>query len=605
LNDDEENRMRLRTIVAMLVTVAAVAAAITATGAGAQTKKKVLKVGWAQDIQTLNPFVAQDEENFRVWALDWDLLVNFNPGDLTPAPGIAKSWKVSPDKKAVTFKLIDATWSDGQPITSKDVKYSLDVLGSKGLIFSGYTSNVTKIDTPDAHTVVIHTSQPDARIVGGLFIYIIPEHVYGKTPVKQLTGSYQPKLPLVGSGPFIVTDFSHGRIVKMNRNPRWRGDKPKYDEIQFIKYGTTDAVIRALKLGEVDSMWEVEPTGYNQLEHVDKITPVRSSSPSFTELAFNLCSKANCPDGKVNPGVQDRVVRQAVAYAVDRSRVNAISSRGTSFVGHGLLPSYYKAFYSKPADDYAYDPGKANQLLDGAGYTRSGNGVRQKGNVKLSFDLFVRSESPSDIQAAKIIAEQARKVGVEFKVQVVSVDKLTEITTRKNNGVPAPDFDTFVWGWGGDPYDPSALLKLVTTDEIGSSSDSFYSNPEYDRLFKAQTGEFDPTKRKAIVGQMIALSQRDLPYLVLTEDPVLEAYRTDRVANVTHECPKPDGDAFCQQVSYDPLLTIEPASGGGGGGGSGAGIFIAIAVVAVAGIGFVLLRRRRGGGGREPLELET
>jgi peptide/nickel transport system substrate-binding protein len=600
--------MRLRTMVGVLVAAVALAVAVTALPAGAQddgAKKKVLKLGWAQDVQTLNPFVAQDEENFRVWALNWDLLVNFSPDDLTPAPGIAKSWKISPDKKTVTFKLIEgAKWSDGQPITSKDVKYSLDVLGTNGLIFSGYTSNVTKIETPDDQTVVVHTDQPDARIIGGLFIYIIPEHVYGKTSVKELTGSYQPKLPLVGSGPFIVTEFTRGRILKMERNPNFRGPKPKYDEIQLIKYGTTDAVIRALKLGEIDAQWEVEPTGFNQLEHADKIKPVRSSSPSFTELAFNLCSKENCPDGKFNPAVQDRAVRQAVAYAVDRNRVNEISSRGTSFVGHGLLPSYYKAFYEKPAEDYAYDPDKANQLLDAAGYKQDGDGVRQKGDLKLSFDLFVRSESPSDIQAAKVIAEDARKVGIEFKVQVVSVDKLTEITTRKNDGVPAPDFDTFVWGWGGDPYDPSALLKLVTTSEIGGSSDSFYSNPEYDRLFKEQTGEFDQAKRKDLVRQMIDLTQRDLPYLVLTEDPVLEAYRTDRLADVTLECPKPDGDAFCQQVSYAPLLTIGPASGSDDGGGGGAGIFIAIGVVVLGLLAFVFVRRRRGGG-REPMELET
>jgi peptide/nickel transport system substrate-binding protein len=598
--------MRLRTIVAMLVTVAAVAAAITALPAGAQDKKKVLKIGWAQDVQTLNPFVAQDEENFRLWALNWDLLVNFSPDDLTPAPGIAKSWDISKDNRTVTFHLIEgAKWSDGQPITSKDVKYSLDVLGTNGLIFSGYNDTITKIDTPDDNTVVVHTSQPDARIVGGLFIYIIPEHVYAKESVKTLTGNYQPKLPLVGSGPFLVTDFERGRIVKMERNPNWRGEKPKYDEIQFIKYGTPDAVIRALKLGEIDSVWEVESTSFSQVEKADGITPVRSSSPSFTELAFNLCSKENCPDAKYNPAIQDRSVRQAVAYAVDRNRVNQISSRGTSFAGHGLLPPYYKTFYAKPPDDYAYDPDKANQLLDDAGYTRSGDGVRQKGDQKLSFNLYVRSESPSDIQAAKVIAEQARDVGVEFKVQVVSVDKLTELTTQKVNGKMAPDFDTFVWGWGGDPYDPSALLKLVTTDQIGGSSDSFYSNPEYDRLFKEQIAEFDQAKRKELVQQMVALTQRDLPYLVLTYDPILEAYRDDRVSNVTLECPKPDGDAFCQQVSYEPLLTIEPASGESDSGGGSTGIIIAIAVVVVAGVAFLLIRRRRGGGGREPLELET
>ena len=122
---------------------------------------------------------------------------------------------------------------------------------------------------------------------------------------------------------------------------------------------------------------EVETSAY-QVEKVDGIKAVRAPSPSFTQLAFNLCSKENCPDAKFNPAVQDRVVRQAVAYAVDRNRVNEISSRGTSFVGHGILPTYYKSFYEKPAEDYDYDPDKANQLLDDAGYTREGEACARR-----------------------------------------------------------------------------------------------------------------------------------------------------------------------------------------------------------------------------------
>jgi peptide/nickel transport system substrate-binding protein len=595
--------MRLRTIVAVLVAVFVVTAAPAA--AQDNEKKKVLRLGWAQDVQTLNPFVAQDEENFRIWAINWDLLVNFSPDDLSPVPGIAESWEVSPDKKTVTFKLIDAKWSDGQPITSKDVKYSLEVLGTDGLIFSGYTSNVTSVETPDDKTVVVHTSQPDARIVGGLFIYMIPEHVYGKSTVKELTGSFQPPLPLVGSGPFVVTEFEHGRIVRMEPNPHWRGPKPKYDEIQWIKYGTQDAVNRALQLGEIDVVPEVQSSTFANLGKAADVKAVRSSSPSFMQLTFNLCPRKLCPEAKYNPAVQDRAVRQAVAYAIDRERVNEISTRGTSFVGHGLLPSYYKSFYQKPAEDYPYDPEKANQILDDAGYTREGDGVRRKGDVELSFDLFVRSESQQNIQAARVVAEQAREIGVQFNVQVVSVDKLTEITTRKNDGVPAPDFDTFIWGWGGDPYDPSALLKLITTGEIGASSDAFYSNPEYDQLFKQQTGEFDQAQRKATIAQMINLAQRDLPYIVLTEDPILQAYRTDKVSNVILECPKPDGDVTCDQVSYAPVLTLEPGSGDGGDGGSSTGIIIVIAVVVLGALAFLVVRWRRGRGGREPVELET
>ncbi|MEA2399868.1 MAG: hypothetical protein QOK00_271, partial [Thermoleophilaceae bacterium] len=84
------------------------------------------------------------------------------------------------------------------------------------------------------------------------------------------------------------------------------------------------------------------------------------------------------------------------------------------------------------------------------------------------------------------------------------------------------------------------------------------------------------------------------------------AYRTDRLSNVEPTCPKPDGDAFCREVSYQPLLTIAPASGGGGGGGgSSTGIIVVIAVVVLGGLAFLVVRRRGGRGGREPLELET
>ncbi len=84
------------------------------------------------------------------------------------------------------------------------------MLGDNGVLFTSYTDNVTSIETPDPETVVIKTSKPDARIVGGLFIYILPKHIWGKVPVKELTGSYQPDLPLVGSGPYTVTEFERG-----------------------------------------------------------------------------------------------------------------------------------------------------------------------------------------------------------------------------------------------------------------------------------------------------------------------------------------------------------------------------------------------------------
>jgi ABC-type transport system substrate-binding protein len=599
--------MRVRALVALAIAWALVAAA---PAAAQDSGKTALKLGQAQDPQTLSPFVDQDEEDFRVWSLNYDLLVNFSPKDLGPTPGIAKSWTISPDKKTVTFKLFpDHKWSDGQPITSKDVKYSLETFAPNSLLFGSYVENVSKIDTPDDLTVVIHTKRPDARIVGGLFVYILPEHVWGKVPVKKLTGSYRPTPPLVGSGPYIVSEFQHGRLIRMTRNPNFTGTKPGFDEVQWIKYGNTDAVNRALQLGEIDLVPEVDSSAFARLGKTKDIKAISAPSVSFTQLTFNLCPRKICPDAKYNPAVQDATVRQAIAYAIDRDRINKIGARGTAFVGHGLLPDTYKSFYTQPEQDYPLDVDKANQMLDAAGWKKGSDGIRAKGGQKLSFDLFVRSESRENIADARLVREMTKPIGVDFKVQVVSVDKLTEITTQKSKGKMAPDFDTFIWGWGGDPYDPGLLLNLLTTKAIGGSSDSFYSNPEYDKLYDQQTGEFDVNSRKAIIQKMIALSQRDLPYIVLTVDPTLQAYRTDKLAGVKGQCPEPSGDITCDQVGYAAIAAMHPptaAAGGGGSSDSGSNglmiVLILVAALIVIGAVVVIVRRRRAS--REAVELE-
>ena len=579
-----------------------------ATSADSGGAPSVLKIGWAQDPQTLNPFVGLDEENWNVWAMTWDLLVNFSAKDLSPSPGIAQSWDISDDRKSVTFHLDpDRKWSDGEPITSKDVKYSLDVLGGQGAAFTGYTSNVESIKTPDDETVVIATKRPDARLVGGLFVYIIPEHIWGKVPTKTLTSSYQPDLPMVGSGPYIVTGFDRGRTLTLEKNPEWQGPEPGFDEIEYVKYGNQDAVERALKLGEIDMVVEVASSTFERIGNDPNIETLSSPQPAYTELAFNMCPKDLCPDAKFNPAVQDKSVRQALAWVIDRDRINEIAAQGTSFPGSGILPSYYQAFYETPEQNYTPpNVETAKQILDDAGWQDNGSDPRTKDGETLSFDLYVRSESPYNIQAAKLVAEQAAQIGVEFNVQVVSVDKLTELTVQKVDGKPAPDFDTFIWGWGGDPYDPSFLLSLFTTDEIGGLSDSFYSNPAYDKLYEEQAGIFDAAQRKEIIQKMVAITQEDLPYIVLTYDPNLQAYRTDRVSGIEPVCPEETGDIICEQVSYEPLLAIGPAdgsSGGDSGGGSGGTVIAIIAAVIVIGGGaYFLIRRRRRRD--EPVELE-
>ena len=451
--------------------------------------------------------------------------------------------------------------------------------------------------------------KPDARIVGGLFVYILPKHIWGKQSAEVAHGQLQAddaagrQRPLRGRPSSTAGASSGWSATRTSAAP-----KPKFDEIQWIKYGNGDAVERALKLGEIDVISEVQSSSFDRLGREKSIDAVKSPSPSFTQLTFNLCPRSICPDAKYNPAVQDRVVRQAIAYAIDRERINKIGARDTAFPGHGLLPQYYKAFYTEPADDYPLDVDKANQMLDDAGYE-----ARLRRHPRQGLDeALVRP-----VRALGVPGEHDRRPaggrdgeGDRRRVQGPGGQRgqAHRAHRAQKDGKPAPDFDTFIWGWGGDPYDPGILLNLLTTNAIGGSSDAFYSNPEYDKLYAAQTGEFDQAKRKEIVGQMIALSQRDLPYIVLTVDPVLQAYRTDRVSGVKRSCPQPDGDILCDQVSYAPLLSLSPptkaAAAADDDGGSGA-LYALIGLVVVALIlgGVLVLRRRRSKDSREALEV--
>ncbi len=601
---------RLRVAIATLAGLLSAGLAVVALPASAQEDtaassgaRTVLRFGWDQEPDNLNPFVGQNEEDYTIWAINWDLPIDLDPKDLSPTSGIAESWQVSDDRKTVTMKIApDMKWSDGKPITSEDVRWSLEKLGGEGILFTTYTSSITKMETPDPQTLVIHTKRPDARLIGGLLVYVLPKHVWGKVSDDDLTGQYKPQLPMVGSGPYIVTEYEKGRITRMERNPNWRGEPGPYDEIQFIKYGSQDAVERALQLGEIDIIGEVEAGSFDRLGSQDNVDTLKSPLPSYTQLAFNSCPPKICPDAELNPAVQDQTIRQAVAYAVDRNKINEIAARGTSFVANGILPSYYKSFYETPEQTYPYDPDRANQMLDDAGWTMNDDGVREKDGETASFNLYVRSESPYNIQAAKLVAEMAADVGIEFKVQVVSTDKLYDVTVRKQDGKPAPAFDTFIWGWGGDPYDPSFLLSILTTDEIGGSSDSFYSNPEYDQLYEQQLGEFDVDARRDVIAQMVAQTQEDLPYLVLTEDPALQAYRTDRIEKIAPICPAETGDLFCDGVSSAGILALKPLSSGSSEVGAGnPGLAALIGLVAGFLAGVLITRRRHGSA--EPLEL--
>ena len=222
-------------------------------------------------------------------------------------------------------------------------------------------------------------SEPDARIIGGLFIYILPEHIWGKVPLKELTGQYQPELPLVGSGPYIVTEYQRGRIITMERNPNWRGRAGP-----TTRSSSSSTATRTRSSGPCSSARSTSSARSRLELRAPRQRGQRRDVPQ-PDARLHRARLQPLPGDKL-PGRRSSTRRSRTGPCARRSptrstasKMNEIAARGTSYRRPtGSCPSYYKSFYEQPEQDYPLDPDRANQILDDAGWEMGGDGVREK-----------------------------------------------------------------------------------------------------------------------------------------------------------------------------------------------------------------------------------
>ena len=426
--------MRVRALVALAfawVIVAAVPAAAQESG------KTALKLGWAQDPQTLNPFVGQDEEDFRVWAINWDLLVNFSPKDLSPAPGhrqeLGRLRRQEDGHVPARSRTRSGPTASRSPPT--DVKYSLDdARRPTALLFTQLHDNVTKIDTPDADTVVVHTKRPDARIVGGLFIYILPEAHLGQGAGQ---GAHR-----------LVPARAAARRQRPVRRHRLRARPDHHDGAQ-PELPRAEAELRR------DPVHQVRQPGRRRAgapARRDRPRPRgrsrRASRGSATQTNIETVAgrlavvhaarvqplpEADLPGREVQPGgpgprpCARRSPTRSTASGSTRSPPAAPRSSAT-----GSCPSFYKSFYEQPAQDYPLRPRQGEpdprrrRLEDG----RRRRPRRRAARSSRSTSTCARSRRTTSRRRSSS-PRRPRPIGVDFNVQVVSTDKLYDLTVAE------------------------------------------------------------------------------------------------------------------------------------------------------------------------------
>lgn len=496
-------------------------------------------LGMLGDIDSANPFVGYSGAAYEIFQMEYLTLTQYAAADLSVVPGLAESWEESPDQLSWIYNIRPGmVWSDGTPITASDVKYTFDrILNGKqeSVNYYAYTESITSVEVVDNLTVRMNVKQP-SPIMRSLYVYILPEHVWqdiDKKAVKTFTNEGTPSAPIVGSGPYLMVERRPGQFIRFVANPHYFRGEPKVSEVIWRIYNNADSLGLALERGEIDAATDLTAPVWESLRDVPGITAVASTNTYFNHVAFNTGAALvdGTPIGDGNPLLTDPRIRRALSLAIDRQEMVDRVLQGLGEPGSTIIPPMYGDLHLQASDQTAYDPARAAQLLDEAGYRLGPDGIRVDGQGnRLSFRMYGRADSDTDSTSIlEFLKEYFNDIGVELTTSMVSTDA---IISKYGEG----NYDLYEWGWGVEP-DPNYMLSAMTCanrsykdgDAIYSTlSDSFYCNPAYDALWQEQSAQTDPARRAQIVQQMQQMLIDDMPYLVLFYPYQLTAYRSDR-----------------------------------------------------------------------------
>ena len=575
---------------------------LSAVSAQSQDGPVTFDVGDPQGIDSMSPLIGVTVAAYEAWNIQYATLTDKAAKDFSTIPALAESWKGSDDKLTWTYKLRDGLkWSDGKPLTSEDIAWTVNTSRKEEwLNHSAVTANLTAA-APDPTTVVIKTSVPDPKLPT-MDVYILPKHIWGKfSPAKR--DKYEGE-DGVGSGPFVLEKFEKGQFARFRANPNYWDGKPAVDKVVLRKFNNPDAMVAALKTGELDAAQDIPGSAFNQLEKDENVETVAGQQGSFSEVAINGGDGLKKP----HPALLDPEVRKAVAHAIDKDTLADRVTAGTSKRAETIIPSPDPRWVPELTDDqvYEFDLEKARSILEEAGYRDTDDdGVREMpgGGRPLNFRYYARSDGETGTEIAEFITGWLDEIGIATTQKVADDSQLTTI-------IGQGDYDMFAWGW--TPFvDPDTMLDYMTCDQVASDpedptnyyNDANYCDKEYDRLYAQQKVELDRDKRVELVHEMLTRWQQAAVYNVIYADPDLQAYVKGRFTGWVQQ-PENTGPVLYSNTSptYARLKPVTAsAAGGGDDGGGGSGGIIAIAVVAALalGAGALVLTRRRTADERE------
>lgn len=450
----------------------------------------------------------------------------FGDEGLLVEPVMAPAFLAEPE---ATFRVHEGVrWHDGAPFTSRDVKFTYDAIMDDRVASPRKPDYelVLSVETPDLQTVRVVYRRPFSPALESWMMSVLPAHLLADVPPDQwpLTFNRSP----VGTGPFKFAEWKTNQFVRVARNDDYFKGRPHLDGIVFRTLPDPLTLRLAFETRQVD-FWAADPWAVGSFREDERFTLFTSPSNSYNYVGWNLR----------RPMFQDLRVRQALAHAVNVDQMICYVLYGYGTQSTGIFtPEMW--FFNPNVQPLAYDPEKARQLLDEAGWVPGADGIRVKDGQRFAFTLITNNGNVIRSDIATLVQENLRAVGIEVTVEMY------EWAVLLKRFVNQGEFDAIVLGWAlGQGFDQFQIWHSTQTEPERLNMVG-YQSEEADRLLESIREEFDREKIIAMCGELQQLIYGDQPYLFLfvpegTSVMWKDAFRVKR--------PGPDGTWIDEPVT--------------------------------------------------------
>ncbi len=485
----------------------------TAGGRHSWTQAGVLRVAIQNDVKNLNPLLnSNTTDGFIDYLMFEPLLAADDKGN--PVPVLAtqvparENGGISGDGLTITYHLRkDAKWTDGVPVTSKDVKWSWQaIMNPNNNVVSRHGYDYIKsIDTPDDTTAVVHLKSKFAPFVNSFFAMsdqpfpVAPAHVLAKyANLNQIAFN---NAPTVSDGPFKFVQWSRGDHVTVARNDGFFLSKPLLDRVVIKIVPDENTSVNQLKTHAIDYIFQASPNTYPALVGAPDVNLVYVNVNGYESVQLNLS----------RPLLRDRTVREAIAYSIDKPQLVSTLTHGIMKQATEDIPDWMWAF-NPTVHSYPHDPAKARELLRADGWAPGSDGVMQKNGQPLDLLLVTNTTNATRREASLQLQAMLAQSGIHVEIKAFPGDEL--FAPAGMGGIlQLGKFDLSLAGWyaGIDPDNSSQYL--CENVPPGGYNYSRYCNPDMQAAQNVALTHYDRPARTAAYFKIQELLARDNPQI--------------------------------------------------------------------------------------------